>query len=213
MPQNKAVVQKKQNGVTSGKQSQSARYRKAEGQHNVNNRTLRSQPSYKKPANTSIHSDRNRNRGRNVAASSRTVPRYSKPKAYRTLPSQQPGSSREYVRPYSKSSSSTRNVNSKSQKNYNNSKSAPRPASSVRYTRRPVTTKTKSSISRTRTSGFSSGSSYSRSRSSYTPTKSSSFRSSGSYGGGSSFRGGSSSSRSSSGSSISRSSGRTGGRR
>ena len=214
IPQNKAVVQKKQNGVTNAKKSQPSRYRKADGQHKVNKNTaLRSKSSLKKPGNNTIRANRSRSYGKGVAGNARMAPRYSKPKAYRTLPSQQPRSSREYVRPYSKPSSGVHKVKPSSTRSYSKSKSTPRSSNSVRYSRRPVTTKTRPSISRTRSSGFSSGSSYSRSRSTYTPSKSSSFRSSGSYSGGSGFRSGGSSSRSSSGSSISRSSGRTGGRR
>ncbi len=129
-----------------------------------------------------------------VRRQNRTAPRYSKPKAYRSLPSQQPRSSKEYVRPTSKSSQ--RNYNSRStvttprrETISNKTRNSSRPTMQRRTTTRSSNVRTKSYSSPTRSRHYSAPKTYSAPK-----------RSSG-YSGGSS--------RSYSGSSSSRSSGST----
>lgn len=175
-----------------------------------NSNVGRTTREYSKPS-TDAQENRNVNRGdyqKPSQSTDRNTPKYNKPKSYESLPSRQPRSSKEYVRP---STNNTTNVRSGNTSNNTNRRSYnPSTGNNTRTSVKQNNTNTnRTAKSYTTPSRSNTSKSYSApSRSSNTRSYSSPSRSSSSYSGGSSgTRSSGSSSRSSSSSSSSRSGG------
>ena len=173
-PQNRTATQKK--GSTTGKQrvntkqarpASSSRYSRPAGSKQQVTRGTAARTgsrTYSKPASRSSVNSRNQ-----------APTRYSKPKAYRSLPSQQPRSSKEYVRPSSRTSGNKSYGTRSTSKNVNNAKVGTRTrTTSKSSTMQRRTTTTRSSATRTKSySSPSKSRSSSSSRSYSSPTRSS----------------------------------------